>query len=70
MALNILDLPDRPDGTREYMVGEARLLVSTVPTPGGVTRVERMTGARGAVEGSWLNDTEAIEAFHGEFPLF
>lgn len=67
MALNILDLPVTSGGMRAYMVGSAELHVST---DGGRTRVERVSGGRrNAVEGFWLNDTEAIEAFYSEWML-
>lgn len=67
MALSILDLPTMSDGTRAYLVGRVELRVTT---SGDRTRVASVTGTPVAVEGFWLNDTEAIEAFHGEFPLF
>lgn len=67
MALMIVTVPTTSGDARMYRVGHVQLKVSS---SGDRTRVETVAPAtRAAVEGYWLNDTEAIEAFHGEYPL-
>lgn len=66
----ILDLPMSANGDRNYAVGRVRVLVADCGTVlGGRTRVT-CSGSTRVLEGSWLSDTAAIEAFHKAYPLF
>jgi hypothetical protein len=67
MAVNILDLPDSGNGERNYIVGNRTVTVTTRAWAGGTETTVTHRGERPvSITGPYLNDTEALNAFHNE----
>jgi hypothetical protein len=67
MSLRIEDLPMPAvaHGVRRYLVADRQVLVSTDDS--GLTTVRAHFGPHRAITGHYLNDTDALTAFHNEF---